>query len=77
MLIDDPNTVMTRFGERARPCRCRDSIDGRFANRPLTRSAEKSAPAAMLRLARFEDACPSAVAISPLAIVHQYARREA
>ena len=67
MLIDDPKTVIVRSASVLEPVAegipSTDAIE-------LTADAVsvKNSPAAMLRLARLEDAAPSAVAISPLAV---------
>jgi hypothetical protein len=66
MLIDDPNTVMTKSARVLEPVA--DGIPSTEASEPTADAVSvKNWPAAMLRLARFEDACPSSVAISPLA----------
>jgi hypothetical protein len=66
MLIDDPNTVMTKSASVLEPVA--DEIPS-TDDSELSADAvsEKAGPADMLRLARFEEACPSSVAISPLA----------
>jgi hypothetical protein len=67
MLIDDPNTVITKSASVLEPV-----ADGVPSTDDVELTAVavrvKNVSAVMLRLARLDDAVPAAVAVSPLAV---------